>query len=200
MPALARIPETRKGRDAAKVFSYGWQTAGRSAPNSSPINHKTLIRKEIPRKDANDDRLLAPGLDRPHPPPSASPAAPPAAPVVGSFRRTSMPSGSSSHSRHQKGAPGWSKAAEKGDFWRRLARARPRQRRGAQRLGLSLGVPSWPEPPGAPRGGARAEPGHCPGATLTVLVHRTRAYPRSRRSRHPRHRPPPPHCWRCEGR
>ena len=41
-------------------------------------------------------------------PPSASPAAPPAVPVVGSqvgsYRRTSMPSGSSSHSRHQKGA------------------------------------------------------------------------------------------------
>ena len=37
----------------------------------------------------------------------------------------------------------------------------PRQWLGAQWAGLFLGVPSRPEPPGAPRGGAGAELGHC---------------------------------------
>ena len=37
----------------------------------------------------------------------------------------------------------------------------PRQWQGAQWAGLFIGAPSCPEPPGAPRGGTRAEPGHC---------------------------------------
>ena len=46
-----------------------------------------------------------------------------------------------------------------------------RQWLGAQWAGLSLGAPSCPEPPGAPRGGAGSEQGHCPDCTLTVRRH-----------------------------
>ena len=34
---------------------------------------------------------------------------------------------------------------------------------GSRWLGLALGVPSCPEPPGAPWGGTEAEPGRCQG-------------------------------------
>ena len=42
----------------------------------------------------------------------------------------------------------------------------PRQWLGSQWLGFPLGVPSRPEPPGAPCGGTGAELWHCPGCTL----------------------------------
>ena len=45
----------------------------------------------------------------------------------------------------------------------------PRQWLGAQWIGLTLEVPSCPEPPGAPLGGTGAELGHCQGGTLTML-------------------------------
>eukprot|EP00964_Phaeocystis_antarctica_P090856 scaffold58190_cov64-Phaeocystis_antarctica.AAC.2 len=47
----------------------------------------------------------------------------------------------------------------------------PRQWLGAQWPDLTLGVPSCPEPPGAPLGGTGAELGHCQGGTLTMLRH-----------------------------
>eukprot|EP00964_Phaeocystis_antarctica_P006186 scaffold3367_cov52-Phaeocystis_antarctica.AAC.2 len=46
----------------------------------------------------------------------------------------------------------------------------PRQWLGAQWRGLTLGVPSCPEPPGAPLGGTGAELGHRQGGTLTMLL------------------------------
>ena len=46
----------------------------------------------------------------------------------------------------------------------------PRQWLGAQWRGLFLGVPSCPEPPGAPLGGTGAELGHRQGGTLTMLL------------------------------
>ena len=42
---------------------------------------------------------------------------------------------------------------------------------GAQWVGLFLGVPSCAEPPGAPRGGAGAELGHCSDGSLSMLEH-----------------------------
>ena len=45
----------------------------------------------------------------------------------------------------------------------------PRQRLGAQRAGLSLGVPSCPEPPGVPRGGTGAVLGRCQDGASTML-------------------------------
>ena len=46
----------------------------------------------------------------------------------------------------------------------------PRQWQGAQWAGLFVRVPSWPEPPGAPRGGAGANPGHCEEAPLITML------------------------------
>ena len=45
---------------------------------------------------------------------------------------------------------------------------------GAQWLGLTPGVPSCPEPPGAPCGGAGAARRHHQGGTLTMLWGRRR--------------------------
>ena len=45
----------------------------------------------------------------------------------------------------------------------------PRRWLGAPWLDPTLGVPSCPEPPGAPRGGTGGELGHCEGGALTML-------------------------------
>ena len=52
---------------------------------------------------------------------------------------------------------------------------KPQQWLGAQRIRLFLEVPSCPEPPAAPRGGAGGELWHCQGNILTMLRHRLTA-------------------------
>ena len=55
------------------------------------------------------------------------------------------------------------------------ARSSPRGGwRGTRWLGLTLGVPRCPEPPGAPRGAAGGELGHCEGGTWTVVPRQAR--------------------------
>eukprot|EP00964_Phaeocystis_antarctica_P142023 scaffold107179_cov63-Phaeocystis_antarctica.AAC.1 len=68
-----------------------------------------------------------------------------------------------------RSAPRWSKAVESaaleaaGSSTYRAVAGRP------VAWPLALRVPSRPEPPGAPRGGAAAELGHCQGGALTML-------------------------------